>query len=413
MIGNLPPEIVCMIIDRLYVGEKFVLKAVSRQWKFFTERMILNHHQRLSIEQNHLNTDFPSQCLHLDHQIAFDSKNSLGLIPVRADKRRRKFFGENLTNLKVLKISHCRDAERVIKYFISEGPSSRLECLQLKEATQDIVNLPNLRHFSAIHMQVNVLETLLKNCCFLTDITADLGYSYKDFSEYFDLLLTLPRGLKYIKLGVRGLGIGAVLCSPAMETVEIMCLSHTQNSIDSTDPSSLALLKVNKASQLERLTIKCHSANVEQDRLIGHFVRNCCSLKDIDLSIPGFNVVEIIKLYDRPWKLEKINLVNYPPLDGLISVLHKRHQQFLRVLSLGSGEVSHTAMRKLAECVNLQIVSFEGQPPSIDSLIIFARRRLEFSKAHLILKSSHWNETHMLDPLGPALEDAKIELRTK
>ena len=48
--------------------------------------------------------------------------------------------------------------------------------------------------------------------------------------------------------------------------------------------------------------------------------------------------------------------------------------------------------------------------PSDEQLLVFVQRRREVCQSPLRLKCHVWSVNHFLDPLGPALRDANVEL---
>ena len=278
--NRLSPKVFFLIIKRLPIKNKFLLKAVCKKWHTFVISHILPKQHKLSIEEN---LYYRGRCIHPDHQFQFRDKNSVSLDPVRGNRNRKRFFEKEVTGVKVLKFCGVTDADQVTKYCLSEGPSSSLECLDIVYIEEPLVKvLPNLQHFSAENISLVSLISVLQYCPVLTHLSIDISQFSDDF---VDTLMNLPKGLQYLNLGGRSCDILAVLCSPAMETLECLIL---QNIFTPVLPRfNKPDAKVKPAPRLERFLLSCNMEREEDKKMIVDFIMECPILKKIDLRVSG------------------------------------------------------------------------------------------------------------------------------
>ena len=127
-----------------------------------------------------------------------------------------------MTGLKVLK--YTGELDNVMKSCLSEGSSLTLQCLHVFCLEEPLVKvLPNLQHFSTDRINLVSLASVLQYCPILTHLSIDTRHSSDDFA---DTLIHLPKGLQYLKLDGTTSDCLAVLCSPAMETLESLVLEN-------------------------------------------------------------------------------------------------------------------------------------------------------------------------------------------
>lgn len=121
LFSSLPPELICLIFNRIgSLKEKFLLKRVSKKWSLFLTTQVISRQKKLSISKHFSNCRCPVD----GHQFMFgDTKESIPLTPVKAALKRKKFFQNDMPQLKVVKFSGSgRDEERIKSYFLQEGP---------------------------------------------------------------------------------------------------------------------------------------------------------------------------------------------------------------------------------------------------------------------------------------------------
>ena len=426
-IDRLPFEILFNIIKRLPIKNKFLLKAVCKKWRNFVIFRILPNQHKLSIRQAYFSAYRCSayRCIDPDHQFKFgDDNNTVPLRVVRADRKRKRFFEKEVTGVKVLRLCGGTDENGLRKYCLSEGPSSSLQCLRIGPLEKPLVKvLPNLQHFSADSINLVSLISVLQYCPVLTH----LSINTREFSDDFvDTFMNLPKGLQYLKLGGGLSDILAVLCSPAMETLESLLLEKYSNS----KPFNKLDARVKPAPRLEKFSISVHIWGKQDRRMVVDFLKECPALKKIFLAVPGLTLENQVNIYSRLSNLEMIKLDLYFEFDDVIPMIVERNRNSLKYLQIGQFLLNLESIKKLAEFPNLQTLSLCSSlvrilvltdricvnfvplflQPSNEQLLAFAQTRLNVCKSPLLMKSKYWTDNHFLDPLGPACRDANIQL---
>ena len=349
-IHRLPPEILFLIMKRLPIKNKFLLKAVCKKWYTFVVSHILPEQHKLSIEKGYFST---CRCIDPDHQFRFRDNNSIPVLPVRGNLNRKRFFEKEVTGVKVLKLCGGRDANRVMKYCLSEKPSSTLECVDILCLDKPLVKvLPNLKHFSTGSINLASLINVLEYCPVLTHLSIDTTYYSNDLVNTF---MNLPKGLKYLKLGGTLSDFLAVFCSPAMQTLESLLLMD--------DLSTSVLFKIPDATikaapRLQRLSMNCYM-NKEQDRkMIIDLLKKCPALKKIDLRVTGLTLEDYVNIFSRLFNLEMIKLGLHFEFDEVIHMILEGNRKSLKYLEIGKSLLNLESMEKLTEFTNLQALSF-------------------------------------------------------
>ena len=348
-INGLPSEILFLILKRLSIKNKFHLKAVCKKWHTFLVFHILPEQHKLSI---HMNFYDKGRCIDPDHQFKFRDNNSVSVLHLRANLNRKTFSEKEVTGVKVLKICRGTDADRVKKYFLSEGPSSNLECLEVQCLEEPLVKvLPNLQHFSADNINLVSLISVLQYCPVLTHLSIDTREFLDDF---VDIYMNLPKGLQYLKLGGMSCDFLAVLCSPAMQTLESLLLKNWSTSVPFDKPDA----KVKPAPRLRRFLMSCWM-DTEQDRkMIVDLMKECPALKKIDLRVTGLTLEDYVNIYSRLSNLEMIKLTLQFELDEVIDMILERNRKSLIYLKIGKSLPNLESMKKLGEFTDLQTLSF-------------------------------------------------------
>ena len=373
-IDRLPAEVFFSITKRLSIKNKFVLKAVCKKWHAFVISHVLPKQHKLSIEKDF----YPScRCIHLDHQFHFQDNNSLSLLPVIAYRNRKRFFEKEVTGVKVLKICGGTDADRVMKYYFSEGSSSSLECLDIVCLQKPLVKvLPNLQHFSADSINLVSLISVLQYCPVLTHLSIDTRNIFVDLVDTF---MNLPKGLQYLKLGGRSCDFLAVLCSPAMETLESVLLDNWSSLLLNESGGRFKPgTKVKPAPRLQRFSMG-GNINTEEDRkIIVDLMKECPALKTIDLQGSGLTLEDHVNIYSQLSNLEmiKIIILNVTPqfqFDEVIPMIVERNRKTLKYLEIGNSILNLESMKQLAEIKNLQTLSCPHVLVRIFALFAFRR----------------------------------------
>ena len=348
-VNCLPPEILFLIIKRLPIKNKFLLKAVCKKWHAFVISHALPKQHKLSIEKDFYST---CRCIDPDHQFQFRDNNSVPLLPVRANRNRKRFFEKEVTGVKVLKFCGGTDADRVMKYYFSEGSTESLQCLDVSYLKEPLVKvLPNLQHFSAERIQSVPLISVLQYCPILTHLNIDARYLSDDL---VDTLMNLPKGLQYLKLGGRSCDFLAVLCSPAMETLESLLLDKYSYSGPFNKPDA----RVKTAPRLQRLSISCFMDREQDRRMIVNLMKECPVLKNIDLQVKGLTLEDTVNIYSRLSNLEMIKLDLDFEFNDVIRMILWRNRNSLKYLQISPSLLNLESMKKFAEFSNLQTLSF-------------------------------------------------------
>ena len=350
-VNCLPPEVFFLIIKGLPIKNKFLLKAVCKKWHAFLISHILPRQHKLSIENNYF---YNCRCIDPDHQFEFQDNNSVPLVPVRAHRNRKRFFGKEVTGVKVLKFCEGRDANRIIKYYFSEGSNESLECLDVASLEEPFVKvLPNLQHFSANDINLVSLTSVLQYCPVLTHLSIDT----KNFSDNFvDTFMNLPKGLQYLKLEGISRDFLAVLCSPAMETLESLLLENCDTPVLFNKPGAT----VRPAPRLQRCSISFSIDMAENRKMIVDFMKKCPDLKKVEFQVTGLYLQDYVNIYSRLSNLEMIILDLEFEFDDVIRIILWRNRKSLKYLQIGEPSLKLESMKKLAEFTNLQTLSFSS-----------------------------------------------------
>ena len=346
--NRLPLALFLHILERLPIKDKFVLKAVCNKWHTFLTFHILPKQHKLSIEEDYF---CPCKCIHPDHQFNFHGNNSIPLVPVRASRNRRRFF-EEVTGVKVLKFGGDRDAYRVVTHYLSEGPSSSLECLDIPCLEKPLVKvLPNLRHFAADSINLVSLISVLQYCPVLTHLSIDIRHFSGDF---VDTLMNLPKGLRYLKLGRRSCDSLAVFCSPAMQTLETVLMDNWSSPVLFNKPGA----RVKPAPNLRTFSMSSNLDKEEGRKMVVALMKECPALKKIYLRVTGLTLEDYVNIYSQLSNLEMIHLALKFQFDDVISMILERNKKSLKHLYIGRSLLNLESMKKLAEFPNLQTLSF-------------------------------------------------------
>ena len=349
LINHLPDEILFLIIKRLPIKNKFLLKAVCKKWHAFVISHIFPKQHKLSIEKGYLIT---CRCIDPDHQFQMQDNNSVPLLPVRANRNRKRFFGKEVTGVKVLKFCSGRDANRVMKYCLSEGSTSSLECLDILYLKEPLVKvLPNLRHFSTGSINLVSLISVLEYCPVLTHLSIDARYLIDNFTDTF---MNLPKGLQYLKLEGSLCDFLAVLCSPAMETLESLLLNTCTNAVLFDKPKA----RVKPAPRLRRFSMNCFMDTKQDQRMIVDFMKGCPALKKIHLDVTELHSEDYVNIYSRLSNLDMIILALQFEFGDVIRMILKKNRDSLKHLDIDNSLLNLESIKKLAEFTNLQTLSF-------------------------------------------------------
>ena len=350
-IDRLPPEIFFLIIARLPIKNKFILKAVCKKWHSLVISDVLPQQHKLSIEKGYFST---CRCIDPDHHFKFRDSNSVPLLPVTANLNRKRFFEKEVTGVKVLKFCGGTDANRVMKYYLSERPSSSLECLDILYLEEPLVKvLPNLQHFSTGSINSVSLISVLQYCPMLTHLSID---TRKLSDDFVDTLKKLPKGLQYLKLGGMSCDFLAVFCSPAMQTLEYVLLRVNLSA--SVKGFIIKHAKVKPAPRLQSCSINCHMDREQDRRMIVDFMKGCPVLKKIDLRVTGLTLQDYVNIYSRLSNLEMIKLGLHFEFDDVVDMILERNRRSLKYLEIGKSLLNLESMQKLAEFPNLQVLSY-------------------------------------------------------
>ena len=347
--NRLPTEVFFQIIKRLSIKNKFVLKGVCKKWHAFVTSHILPKQRKLSIENNYYST---CRCIHPDHQFQFRDNNSVHLVPVTANRNRKRFFEKEVTGVKVLKFCRGRDANRAMKYCLSEGPSSSLECLEVEYLEEPLVKvLPNLQHFSADRINLVSFISVLQYCPVLTHLSIN---TRNIFVDLVDTYMNLPKGLQYLKLEGISCYFLAVLSSPAMETLESLLLY--------TCIATLIIKKhdarVKPAPRLQRCSMSLHIHRKEDQKLIVDFMKECPALKKVHLEVTGLTLENYVNIFSQLSNLDFIILAVEFEFDDVIRLILRRNRISLKHLQIDQSLLNLESIKKLAKFTNLQTLSF-------------------------------------------------------
>ena len=348
-INRLPVEVLFLIIKRLPIKNKFFLKAVCKKWYTLIISHVLPKQDKLSIEKDNFSS---CKCIDPDHQFNFHDKNSIPVLPVRTNRNRKRFFEKEVTGVKVIKFCGGKHEDRVMKYYLSEGPSSSLECLDVLCLQEPLVKVfPNLQHFSSESIDLVPFVSVLQYCPVLTHLSIDTTHSGYDF---VDILMKLPKGLQYLKLGGRSSDFLAVFCSPAMETLESVLLGHWAPATPFHKPGA----RVQPAPRLQRFSMSCCIVREQDRRMIVDFMKECPSLKNINLRVTGLTLEDYVNIYSRLSNLEMININLTIGFDEVLRMILLRNQRSLKYIDVKQSLLNLETMTKLAEFTNLQTLSF-------------------------------------------------------
>ena len=349
--NRLPPEIFFHIIKRLPIKNKLLLKAVCKKWHTLIISLVLPTQHKLSIE-NHFY--FSCKCIDPDHQFKFRDNNSVSVLSVTANLEGKRFFENDVTGVKVLKFCGERDANQVMKYHLSQGPSSSLECLDILYLEEPLVKvLPNLQHFYANSINLVSLTSVLQYCPVLTHLSIDIRKLSNGFVNTF---MNLPKGLQYFKLGASSCDVLAVLCSPAMQTLESVLLRVNLSASGQSFINKNA--RVKPAPSLRRFSLKCYMDREQDRKMIVDLMKECPVLKKIDLRVSGLTLEDNVNIYSRLSNLEMINLGLHFKFDDVIPMILERNEYSLKYLEIGNFLLNLESMEKLAEFITLQTLSF-------------------------------------------------------
>ena len=346
-----PPEVFFLITKRLSIKNKFLLKAVCKKWHAFVISDILPRQHKLSIEKDYYSI---FRCIDPDHQFQFRDNNSVPLLPVRTNRNRKRFFGKEMTGVKVLKFCGGTYADRVMKCYFSEGSTESLECLDIPYLEQPFVKvLPNLQHFSANDINLVSLISVLQYCPVLTH----LSIGTKNFSDdLVDTFMNLPKGLQYLKLEGRSCDFLAIFCSPAMETLESLLLENWSSSEPFNKPDA----RVKPALSLRTFSMSSYISREQDRKMIIDLMKECPALKNIDLRVTGLTLEDNVNIYSQLSNLEMINLDLKFEFDDVIRMILWRNRKSLKYLQVGWFLLNLKSMKKLAEFPNLQTLSFSS-----------------------------------------------------
>ena len=258
-----------------------------------------------------------------------------------------------LTGVKVLKLCRGRDANRVMKYYFSEGSTSSLECLDILCLVEPLVKvLPNLRHFSADSINLVSLNSVLQYCPMLTHLSIDTTYYSNDLVNTF---MNLSKGLQYLKLGGTLSDFLAVFCSPAMETLEsVLLMDDLSTSVFFKKPGAI----IKPAPRLRRLSINCYMNKQEDRKMIIALLKECPALKKIDLRVTGLSHEDFVIIYSQLSNLEMINLAPQFEFHDVIRIILWRNTKSLKYLEMANTFLDFESIKKLAEFKNLETLSF-------------------------------------------------------
>ena len=359
-INRLPAEVFLHIIKRLPIKNKFLLKTVCKKWHTFVISHILPEQHKLSIEKGYFTT---CRCIDPDHKFKFRDNNSITVLPVKAARNRKRFFEKEVTGVKVLKL--CGESDAVMKYCLSGGPSLILECLDVVYLEEPLVKvLPNLQHFSAEFINLVPLTSVLQYCPMLTHLSIDTRESLDNFMDTF---MNLPKGLQYLNLEGRSCDILAVLCSPAMQTLESILLLIRSTSPIYNKPGGRFKpgTKIECAPRLQRLSVGGFIDTEEDRKMVVDLMKECPVLKKIDVAGTGLTLEDHVNIYSQLSNLEMIkitvlNVTSQLQFDEVIPIIVERNRKSLKYFQIGNLLLDPESMKKLAEFKNLQTLSFSS-----------------------------------------------------
>ena len=260
-----------------------------------------------------------------------------------------------MTGVKVLKICQGTDADRVRKYCLSKGLTEGLKCLDIARLEEPLVKVfPNLQHFSADSINRVSLISVLEYCPVLTHLSIDTKKFSDDFLGTF---MNLPKGLQYLNLEGRSSDLLAVLCSPAMQTLESVVLHNRSNSVLFNKSGA----RVKPAPRLRRFSMKSYTEREHDRKMIVDFLKECPALKKIDVRVPGLSHADYVKIYSQVSNLEMINLALKFEFDDVIRMILERNRKSLKYFEIGNCLLKLKSMKKLAKFPNLQILSFSSE----------------------------------------------------
>ena len=353
-INRLPAEIFFHIIKRLPIKNKFRLKVVCKKWNTLLISDILPRQDKLLIGDIDL---YPCRCVDPDHQFDFRGNNSIPLYAVLRNENVKRFIEKEVTGLKVLKYTEKRN--EVIKSCLSEGSSLSLQCLDVYSLEEPLVQvLPNLQHFSANRINIVSLVSVFQYCPTLTHLSIYTTHHEDDFA---DTLIHLPKGMQYLNLDGTTSDCLAVLCSPAMETLESVVLENWDYETPFDIPEKIfrtpnAPLK--PAPRLQRFSMVSFMNEEQGLKMIIDFMKGCSALKEIDLRVEGLTLEDYINIYSGLSNLEIICLDFKFDFDDVLHMIVQRNRESLKYLDFDARKLNLELMKKLAEFTNLQMLYF-------------------------------------------------------
>ena len=347
--NRLDSDLLFKIIKRLPLKNKLVLKAVCKKWHSLLISLILPKQDKLSLENDYFSD---CRCIDPDHQFKLHDNNSIPVLAFKTRGNRKRFIEKEVTGVKVLKLCRGQAAKEVMKLCLSQESFSSLECLDIYCLGKPLVKvLPNLKHFSAENINSVSFVSVLQFCPVLTHLSIETSRCRDNFVNG---LINLPKGLQYLDWGGWKSDFLAVLCSPAMETLECVLLENWDTPAEFHKPD----VAVKPAPRLQRFSMSYCILREEDRKSIFDFLKECPALTEIDLRITGLTLEDYVNIYSGLSNLEMIRLDLEFEFDDLIRMILWRNRDSLNNLLIKKPLLNLESMKELAEFSNLKTLCF-------------------------------------------------------
>ena len=360
-IDRLPVEMLAYVISFLSIHEKCTVKRVCKTWKQASEMALLEQTSLCIEDQRSARTQ---PCSMSSHASGYILGNSLNHLALKYVGQRRLFF-DKVKNLKVFHLRTMCPRVLIAKHILTTPIGQHLVCLEI--ATLEFaVNLPNLKHFKSDLVNITSLQSVLENSPKLTELRVDLRKrnSASVTSDYFDLLLKLPLGLRHVKVTGQRCDLLAIISSSAIPSLESLIFDEAQSiystsNVISADP---------RISPKMPLKLKVFSVAIDLSTdyillsMIKRFMRTCVNIEEVGLlgTLAPEDCEDIFVGKKKLTKVQILGLVN-DNLDNLIKSICQSNQTSLGYLELGFITITEDTLINLTEAKRLHTFKFLGR----------------------------------------------------
>ena len=354
-VDKIPIEILAYILTFLSIQDKFTVKTVSKKWNV-ASFMALREQDAICIEDSN---EYLESCSSESHMTGSSRGNNIPLMAVEFAEERKRFFSQML-NLKVFHLRTKHPRLRIVKYYLTSPLASKLECLQLTSLPFTVC-LPNLRHFHALSLQRSSLESILNGSPRLTTLRVDLRVGSRITTDYFDLLLKLPKGLEVVEITSKTCDLLAIISSPAMATLKALKFKSACTHLTFVTPVSSYDYRVIIKNPLN---LKYLNLNLDWEAQPDYgiiskillFIKSCKLLTEITVRTNIFCLEDYVSIFSSLSGLNSIELegLSIEPCDDLFKVIAEKNKTSLCDLMLKWVVITDDSPNILANLTSLQ-----------------------------------------------------------